>query len=101
MQAKIKNKPLVLEEFGLSTYRGFWAPLGKSEQEQADYFSRVRAILKQKGNIPYMAWTLYDFSDVPTGVVGKLPWRKNPQKNFGIISQKGNLKPSAKILGAE
>jgi len=101
MQSKIKKKPLVLEEFGLSTYHGIWAPLGKSEQEQADYFSKVRAILKQKGNIPYLAWTLYDFSEVPTGVVGKLPWRKNPQKNFGIITQKGHIKPSAKVLGAE
>lgn len=101
MQVKIKNKPLVLEEFGLSTYRGFWAPLGKSEKEQAEYFSNVRAILKQKGNIPYLAWTLYDFSEVPTGVVGKLPWRKNPQKNFGIISKKGKVKSSAKVLGAE
>jgi endo-1,4-beta-mannosidase len=101
MQSKIKNKPLVLEEFGLSTYRGIWAPTGKTEQEQADYFSSVRAILKKKGNIPYLAWTLYDFSEVPSGVVGKLPWRKNPQKNFGIISQDGKIKPSAKVLGGE
>jgi Cellulase (glycosyl hydrolase family 5) len=101
MQSKIKNKPLVLEEFGLSTYRGIWAPYGKTEQEQADYFSSVRAILKKKGNIPYLAWTLYDFSEVPSGVVGKLPWRKNPQKNFGIISQDGKIKPSAKVLGGE
>ena len=101
MQAKIKDKPLLLEEFGLSTYQGLWAPFGKSEQEQADYFSSVKAVLKKKGNIPYVAWTLYDFSEVPSAVVGKLPWRKSPQKNFGIVSQNGRAKPSAKILGSE
>lgn len=101
MREKIKNKPLVLEEFGLSTYHGIWAPFGKSEQDQADYFSSVRAILKKKGNIPYIAWTLYDFSEVPTGVVGKMPWNRNPQKNFGLVTKEGKIKPSAIILGSE
>lgn len=99
MQKKIKNKPLVLEEFGLSTYSGIWSPLGKTEDEQADYFVKVKEILKRYGNIPYLAWTLYDFSEVPSAVVGKMPWNKNPQKNFGIITEEGKLKPAAKILG--
>ncbi len=101
MQTKITDKPLVLEEFGMSTYKGLWAPFGKSEKEQADYFSSVKTILKKKGNIPYIAWTLYDFSEVPSSVVGKMPWHKNPQKNFGIVSQDGKIKPAAKVLGGE
>jgi Cellulase (glycosyl hydrolase family 5) len=101
MQKKINNKPLMLEEFGLSTYKGIWAPMGKSEVEQAEYFAKVKSILKQKGNISYLAWTLYDFSDVPSAVVGKMPWHKTPQKGFGLIKVDGTIKPGAKVLAGD
>jgi hypothetical protein len=98
LQMKVFDRPLVLEEFGLSTYRGLWAPLGKTEQDQADYFAKVKQVLAQKGNIPYLAWTLYDFTDVPIDVVGKIPWHRNPQKSFGIIRANGHLKIGARQL---
>jgi hypothetical protein len=101
MQKKGFGKPLMLEEFGLSTYKGFWAPTGKSEADQAEYFSKVKANLKQKGNISYLVWTLYDFSEVPSAVVGKMPWRKLPQKGFGLIKVDGTVKQGAKVLSVD
>ena len=98
LKSKVNNKPLVLEEFGLSTYRGLWAPMGSSETDQADYFAKVKAILQQKGNIPSVVWTLYDFTEVPENVVGKMPWNRNPQKNFGLITGQGKIKVGTKIL---
>ena len=98
LTSKVKNKPLVLEEFGLSTYQGLWAPVGSSENDQADYFTKVKAILTQKGNIPSVVWTLYDFTEVPENVVGKMPWNRNPQKNFGLITKQGKVKVGLKIL---
>ena len=98
LQKKITTKPLVLEEFGLSTYRGFWTPLGKNEEEQAKYFTQVREVLRQKGNIPYIAWTLYDFTDVPAEVVGKMPWNRYPQKSFGVLNAAGKPKRGLKVL---
>ena len=98
LQARVKNKPLVLGEFGLSTYHGLWSPRGTTEEDQAAYFTQVRKVLKQKGNIPFFVWTLYDFSDVPTDVTGSMPWRRNPQKNFGLITVDGKAKKGAGVL---
>lgn len=92
------GKPVVLEEFGMSTYKGIWAPFGKSEKGQAGYFSKVRDILHRHGDIPFLVWTLYDFKNVPADVVGRLPWRRQPQKAFGILKENGAPKPGAAIL---
>jgi endo-1,4-beta-mannosidase len=98
LSKKVSNKPLVLEEFGLSTYKGIWSPSGADEQEQAAYFAKVKTVLKQKGNIPFMVWTLYDFTEIPENVVGKLPWNRQPQTGFGLITAEGKIKIGAKVL---
>lgn len=98
LKKQIGQKPLVLEEFGMSTYRGLWAPFGGNEEKQATYFESVKRILQRKGNIPYLAWTLYDFSDVPSDIAGKYPWQRIPQKSFGIIKTDGSLKKGASVL---
>ena len=94
----VPQKPLVLEEFGQSTYRGVWAPLGNSETEQADYVTAVRQVLAEHGNIPYLIWTLHDFDDVPAEVVGNRPWNRAPQKHFGLLRPDGTAKPVAAAI---
>lgn len=98
LQKKVNTKPVVLEEFGLSTYRGIWAPFGKNEEEQAIYFAQVREVLRQKGDIPSIVWALYDFADVPAEVVGKMPWNRYPQKNFGVLNTAGKPKKGLGVL---
>ncbi|WP_153796736.1 cellulase family glycosylhydrolase [Foetidibacter luteolus] len=98
LQQRVNNKPLVLEEFGMSTYRGLWSPAGNNEEDQAAYFTKVKQVLHQKGDIPLFVWTLYDFKEVPANVTGSMPWRRNPQKNFGIVTVDGRVKPGAKEL---
>ncbi len=97
LKASIPNKPIVLSEFGISSYNGLWNPLGTTEKSQANYFKKAQAILKQN-KIPFMSWTLYDFKTVPKKVVGNLPWRKNAQKEFGFINTNGEKKPSFKYI---
>jgi hypothetical protein len=41
-----------------------------------------------------MSWGLYDFKNIPTNVVGRLPWRKSQQKYFGFIDETNTKKPS-------
>ncbi len=92
------NKPLVLQEYGLSSNQGFWSPFGVSEKKQAEYHKQFQEIIKGQ-NIHYLSWTLYDFEEVPTSVVGSLPWRKHKQKHFGFIDSKGNKKKAFEFAG--
>ncbi len=91
------DKPIVLQEFGVSSNKGFWSPLGISEEGQAAYYKIFQEHI-QKYTIHSMPWTLYDFTKVPSSVVGKLPWRKDQQKHFGFIDKKGNEKPAFQYI---
>ncbi|MCG1036566.1 glycoside hydrolase family 2 TIM barrel-domain containing protein [Polaribacter sargassicola] len=97
LKTKITDKPIILQEFGLSSYGGFWRPFASSEEDQALYHKEIQNILT-KNNVPFMSWTLYDFDIVPKEVLGKLPWRTNPQKKFGFINNKGEKKLSYKYI---
>lgn len=93
------DKPLVLQEFGMSSYRGFWNPLGYSKKNQATYHQKMQEIFK-KNDVQFVSWTLYDFKEVPKEVIGSLPWRKNKQKHFGFIDKNGREKPSFKYINS-
>ena len=97
MKTKIPNKPLVLQEFGLSSYSGFWKPFGSSDEDQANYHKKIQEQIAAN-NLQFMSWTLYDFTDVPTDVVGSRPWRRNTQKRFGFIDNNGAKKASFKYI---
>ncbi|UZO82263.1 glycoside hydrolase family 5 protein [Aquimarina sp. ERC-38] len=94
---KAFQKPVVLQEFGLSSYRGLWAPFGNSEEDQALYYQNFQNILK-KESVHFLSWTLYDFTNVPKGVVGSLPWRRAIQKHFGFIRTNGEKKPAFQFI---
>lgn len=93
LKNKIPEKTIVLQEYGLSDYRGFWKPFGYSEEDQAQYHQQFQNIAK-KDSIPFLSWTLYDFKKIPKAVVGKLPWRKHHQKHFGFVKTDGTPKKS-------
>ncbi|MGK0448219.1 MAG: hypothetical protein ACJA2M_002005, partial [Polaribacter sp.] len=93
LKNKIKNKPLILQEFGVSSYGGFWRPFVGSEEKQANFYKEIQKVMS-KNSIPFMSWTLYDFDNIPKEVLGRLPWRTNPQKKFGFISNTGEKKLS-------
>ncbi|TXE14993.1 cellulase family glycosylhydrolase [Seonamhaeicola algicola] len=93
----INNKPLVLQEYGISSYKGLWNPFGNNKEDQADFHKKTQRIFKEE-NIQFMFWTLYDFNKIPKEVVGRLPWRKKVQEHFGCIDKDGNLKPSFQQL---
>jgi len=91
------DKPLVLQEFGLSSYHGIWNLWGGDEEDQANYHKKIQAFF-QKEKLAFMSWTLYDFKEVPTDVVGKLPWRKSKQRHFGFLDVDGKPKPALKFM---
>jgi endo-1,4-beta-mannosidase len=97
LKNKIKSKPLILQEFGVSSYGGFWNPFLRSEKNQATFHKEIQRLLT-KNSIPFISWTLYDFDHIPTKVLGIFPWRKAPQKKFGFISNSGRKKLSFKFI---
>jgi hypothetical protein len=97
LKEKVKNKPVMLQEFGLSSYGGFWRPFVSSEKKQANYYKEIQQVLT-KNSVPFMSWTLYDFDEIPNQVLGTLPWRTNPQKKFGFLSNTGVEKLSFKYI---
>lgn len=97
LQKEIPHKKIILGEFGLSSYRGLWNPLGHSETDQAEYHKKFQEIAQQNG-IDFLSWTLYDFTEVPSSVVGKLPWRKHQQKHFGFIDKNKKQKKSFQYI---
>lgn len=100
MRTEIINKPLVLQEFGISSYSGFWKPFGASEEDQANYYKKAQKLIASN-KLQFMSWTLYDFVKVPKEVVGKLPWRRNTQKQFGFINVNGAKKASFKYISKQ
>ena len=97
LRKEIPDKQLVLQEFGLSSYKGFWNPIGNTEEDQAEHHKLIQKIIADN-NLQFMSWTLYDFTKIPKEVVGRLPWRKNAQKRYGFIDMKGNKKPAYKYI---
>ncbi|WP_306420473.1 glycoside hydrolase family 2 TIM barrel-domain containing protein [uncultured Winogradskyella sp.] len=99
LKSKIKDKPIVITEFGMSSYDGIWNPTGNSEKDQANYHKAIQDIFTAN-KIQFMSWTLYDFEKIPKEVVGRLPWRQNVQKHFGFIDKNGAKKASYKYISS-
>ncbi|WP_396600828.1 glycoside hydrolase family 2 TIM barrel-domain containing protein [Algibacter sp. R77976] len=97
LKTEIPNKPLVLQEFGVSSYRGLWNPFGNSEEDQANYHKKIQEHISEN-HLQFMSWTLYDFTKIPKEVVGRLPWRKRAQEHFGFIDQNGETKPAYEFI---
>ncbi|QCX39905.1 glycosyl hydrolase family 5 [Aureibaculum algae] len=100
MRIEIPNKPLVLQEFGISSYSGLWKPFGSSDEDQANYHKKIQEIIALN-KLQFMSWTLYDFNEIPTDVVGRLPWRKKAQEHFGFINKNGEKKPAFEYISKE
>ncbi|TGV01496.1 glycoside hydrolase family 2 TIM barrel-domain containing protein [Flavivirga rizhaonensis] len=99
LKTDITDKPIAITEFGMSSYSGLWNPFGNSETDQAEYHKDSQTIFSEN-NIPFMSWTLYDFTDIPKEVVGRLPWRKNAQKRFGFIDEHGVEKEAYEYINS-
>ncbi len=91
------DKPLVLQEFGMSSYSGWFNFWQGGKKAQADYHRKMHDFILQN-DLSFMAWTLYDFDAIPRSVVGRWPWRKAYQKHFGFFTTQGKPKPAATYL---
>lgn len=91
------KKPLVLQEFGLSSTRSLINWFGNSEKDQEVYYQKMQEIFK-KYQINFVSWTLYDFIYIPDEVAGSKFWVKNKQMNFGFIDKNGRKKAAYRYI---
>ena len=87
LKSIVKDKPLLLQEYGSSSYDGFWNLYQGSIEEQIDYYTTMQNQLSD-AEIPFVFWTLYDFEKVPTDVAGSL----HGELESNIISDASILK---------
>lgn len=97
LKRSVPGKPILLQEYGLSSYSGIWNLFSGSEGAQAAYYKTIQEVVSEF-EIPFLFWTLYDFPDVPEKVVGRLPWRRIPQKNYGCYDAEGNPKEAYSVI---
>ena len=100
LKQQVPEKQIVLTEFGLSSYKGFWNLFTGSEIAQESYYKTMQQLLR-KEKLPFMSWTLYDFNTIPKKVVGVLPWRRNTQAYYGFITSDGRKKKSFKYISSD
>jgi len=91
------DKNIVLEEIGLSSYRGLWNPFGYSEKDQMNFYTELLSTQKDN-NISFLSWTLYDFKEIPQQVAGRYPWQKNKQLYFGLINTDGEKDKAYQVI---
>ncbi len=97
LRQKVGTKGLLASEIGRSSDFGLWNISGSTLQDQAEYYAQWNH-LSSTLDLPFLAWTLYDFDSIPQSVVGKLPWKIEPQKEYGMIDQNGSKKPVYAVL---
>ena len=98
LQDAAPDRPLLLSEFGLSTWNSPFFPHGHSEAEQAQYYADILTTLRTTDGGGALSWTLYDFEHVPTNVVGHAPWKTGPEYYYGLLRTDGSVKPVAALM---
>lgn len=95
---QVSKKPIVIAEYGTHSYNSTYFPNSKTREDQENYYKLMYKFFDEQKVAHSMVWTLYDFTYVPTDVVGNLPWRKKLQENYGLIMKNGAIKPAFYIV---
>lgn len=98
LRRAVPERPILVGEFGLPTWNSAFFPHGHTEAGQARYYADLLTVLRTTENAGYLAWTLYDFDQVPANVAGRFPWQTGPQKHMGVVRSDGQPKPAALLL---
>ena len=91
------NKPLFIGETGSHTFDRWWYPFKRDDEDQLSYLKDITEIIDSY-ELHYAFWTLYDFENIPNNVSGKWPWKKGPQKRYGLIRADDSSKPAYQLI---
>jgi len=92
VKERVGDKPVFITEIGHSR----WSPLGDKSKRQAERLSDQLDQLGEANGV--FIWTLHDFEQIGSNIVGRRPWRKAQQKAFGITQSDGSWRASAQAF---
>jgi endo-1,4-beta-mannosidase len=97
IKTKAHNKPVMITELGST----IWNPFRSTRAAEVKQASRLESQLAQSiAADGVFVWTLNDFDYVGNDIVGRRPWRKAQQKQFGLIRADGSARPAKNALQA-
>lgn len=96
LRAAIPDKPLLLGEYGQTTWRWLW-PANYLEDRQAEHIAAIRSAPGQAETAGEVVWALFDFSVVPLDEF-RFPWQKAMQAHMGVLRTDGSAKPAAAVV---
>jgi len=95
IKSEVGKKPVMITELGSTV----WSPLRSTRAAEAKQASRLESQLNQSTAANgVFVWTLNDFEHVGSDVVGRRPWRKAQQRNFGLMRPDGSSRPSKAVF---
>ncbi len=89
LRTQVGDKPIFATEIGHSR----WSLTGDKPDRQAVRLSKQFTQLQAADGV--FVWTLNDFDEIGSNIVGHRPWRKAQQKNYGITERDGQWRPAA------
>lgn len=94
LRKTVSNKPILLSEFGRTTFNpltflGFY-----DEADQARYYRDVIGKIARSDSVGYLVWTLHDFPSYPPGSWWPQPWQLEVERHFGVLRWDGTGKPA-------
>mgnify|MGYP000860782821 FL=1 len=89
------DKPVMVTEIGVSSYDLVLGFPGSLSAQGDGLGERMDALTNADG---VFVWTLYDFPTVDASAVGRSPWVKRVQGNFGLFASDSSEKPSAALV---
>ena len=95
IKAEAGDKPVMITELGST----IWNPFRSTQSAEDKQASRLESQLQQSiAADGVFVWTLNDFDQVGSDVVGRRPWRKAQQRHFGLLRGDGSARPSKNVL---
>jgi endo-1,4-beta-mannosidase len=85
------DKPILLEEFGFSTFR-------VSEEEQARLIGENIAMTVEYGLLGWLVWTAFDFPLDATCIVPACPSQDNAEHHFGLWRTDYGAKAAVEVV---
>lgn len=94
LRKTVSDKPILLSEFGRTTFNPLTFLGIYDEADQARYYRDVIGKVARSDSVGYLVWTLHDFPSYPPVSWWPQPWQLEVERHFGVLRWDGTRKPA-------